>query len=269
MQDPSNLRRIDLENTIHPTAIVHPWAKIGVGVRIGPYSIIGEHVELGDGCVLGPNVVIEGRTTIGKNNRFFHGATIGTAPQDIKFQGAVTYLETGDDCIFREFVTVNVATGQGEKTLIGSNCFLMAYVHVAHNCRLGDHVVLANSVNLAGYVDIGDHAVVGGATNVHQFVRIGIHAFIGGMSRIQKDIPPFVRAAGHPLRIYGVNSIGLERRGFAREKRTMIKEMFNLLYRTHLNVSQVLEKLRNGRFEDPERGILVDFLETSERGINK
>lgn len=269
MQERLEVRKIDLKTEIHPTAIVHPWAKLGVGVKLGPYSVVGEHVELGDGCVVGPNVLIEGRTTIGKNNRFFHGATIGTPPQDLKYQGEVSYLEIGDDNTFREFTTVNLATGQGEKTKIGSGCFIMAYAHVAHNCVIGDDVVLANAVNLAGFVTIEDHAIIGGVTPVHQFVRIGKYAFVGGGSRIERDIPPFIKAAGNPTRVYGINTIGLERRGFSPEKRAMIKSMFNVLYRNDLNVSQVLDQLRNGRFEDPERQILVDFLEASERGITK
>lgn len=269
MQERLNVRKIDLKPEIHPSAVVHPWAKIGAGVKIGPFSVIGEHVELGEGCVLGPNVLIEGRTTIGRNNVFHHGASIGTPPQDLKYEGAVSYLVIGDDNAFREYTTVNVATSRGAKTVIGSRCFLMAYVHVAHDCVLGDDVILANSVNLAGYVTIDDHAIVGGVTPVHQFVRVGKHAFVGGGSRIERDIPPFIKAAGNPTRVYGINSLGLERRGFSQEKRAMIKEMFNILYRNDLNVSQVLEKLRNGMFQDPERGILVDFLETCERGITK
>lgn len=269
MQERLNVRKIDLKTSVHPTAIVHPWAKVGVGVKIGPYSIIGEHVQLGDGCVVGPNVVIEGRTTIGRNNAFHHGATIGTPPQDLKYQGDVSYLEIGDDNTFREFATVNVATDQGCKTVVGSRCYLMAYSHIAHDCVLGDDVILANSVNLAGYVTVDDFAIIGGMTPVHQFVRVGKHAFVGGGSRIERDIPPFIKAAGNPTRVYGINAVGLERRGFSAERRAMIKSMFNILYRNDLNVSQVLEQLKNGSFEDPERKILVDFLHASERGITK
>jgi UDP-N-acetylglucosamine acyltransferase len=268
MQERLKLRKL-ATTEVHPTAIVHPWARIGSGVKIGPYSVIGEHVELGDGCVVGPNVLIEGRTTIGRNNAFYHGASIGTPPQDLKYSGEVSYLEIGNDNTFREFTTVNVATNEGEKTLIGSQCLLMAYVHVAHDCAIGDEVILANSVNLAGYVSVDDCATIGGITPVHQFVKIGKHAFIGGASRIERDVPPFVKVAGNPPRVYGINSIGLERRGFTPERRAMIKAMFNVLYRNDLNVSQVLEQLKNGTFQDPERQILVDFLEASERGITK
>ncbi|MDH3215785.1 MAG: acyl-ACP--UDP-N-acetylglucosamine O-acyltransferase [Candidatus Krumholzibacteria bacterium] len=269
MQERVNVARIGLRTKIHPTAIVHPWAKIGDGVKVGPYSVIGEHVELGDNCVIGPHVVIDGRTTIGRNNSFSHGAAIGTEPQDLRYERQVSYLQIGDDNTFREFTTVNVATRQGAKTIIGSRCYLMAYAHVAHDCVLGDNVILANSVNLAGFVTVDDYAIIGGVTPVHQFVRVGKHSFVGGGSRIERDIPPFVKVAGNPTRVYGINSVGLERRGFSQEKRMMIKSMFNVLYRNDLNVSQVLEQLKNGSFEDPERKILVDFLEACERGITK
>ncbi len=267
MQDPTKLSRIDLKTEIHSTAIVHPWAKIGVGVKIGPYSIVGEHVELGDGCVLGPRVLIEGRTTIGKNNEFFHSATIGTPAQDLKCEGHVSYVEIGDHNIFREFSTVNRATDQGGKTIIGSHCFVMAYAHVAHNCILGDRVVMANSVHLAGHVALDDYAIVGGGTVVHQFSRIGQHAIVGGGGRVTQDVPPYVRAAGNPVRAFGVNTIGLERRGFSPEKRATVKRTYSVLYRKKLNVTQALSHLKNGTFEDPERRVLVDFLESSQRGI--
>jgi len=263
------MKSLDADYEIHPTAVVHPWANIGSGVRIGPYAVIGPHVTLGDGCEVGSHVLIDGWTTVGRNNRFFHGASIGTIPQDLKYKGDVSYVEIGDNNTFREFVTVNSATGPGEKTVIGSGCLLMAYVHVAHNCRLGDSVILANAVNLAGHVLVDDYAIIGGMTPVHQFVRIGKHAFIGGGSRIERDIPPFVKVAGNPPRVYGINSVGLERRGFSPEKRMMVKKMFKVLYRSNLNVSQVLEQLKNGEFEDPERSIFVRFLEATERGITK
>ncbi|MFQ5511398.1 MAG: acyl-ACP--UDP-N-acetylglucosamine O-acyltransferase [Candidatus Krumholzibacteriia bacterium] len=267
MQDPTKLTSIDLKTEIHPTAIVNPWAKVGAGVKIGPYSIIGEHVELGDGCVVGPRVLIEGRTTIGKNNEFFHGATIGTPAQDLKCEGDVAYVEIGDGNIFREFCTVNRATDRGGKTKVGSDCFIMAYAHVAHNCVLADHVVMANSVHLAGHVTLDQYAIIGGGTVVHQFVRVGQHAIIGGGCRVTQDIPPYVKAAGSPARAFGVNTVGLERRGFPAEKRAAIKRMYTVLYRRRLNVTQALAHLRNGTFGDPERRILVDFLESSQRGI--
>jgi UDP-N-acetylglucosamine acyltransferase len=269
MQDRFKLRRIDIKSEIHPTAIIHPWAKIGQAVRIGPFCVIGEHVELGDGCVLGPNVQIDGRTTIGNKNRFFHGATIGTEPQDLKYEGRKTFVEIGDENTFREFVTVHRGSDEGGTTRVKSHCYIMAYAHVGHDCKVGEEVILANSVQLAGHVRVDDFASIGGMSAVHQFGAVGKYAFVGGGSRIEMDVPPFVRAAGSPLRVYGVNSIGLERRGFSAEKRTLIKKMYNVMYRNDLNVSQVIEHLKNGDFADPERTILVDFLVNSQRGISK
>ncbi len=269
MPESSKVTRIGIGSEFHPTAIIHPWAKIGGRVSIGPYSLIGENVALGEGCSVGPNVVIDGHTTIGKNNALSHGVTIGTPPQDLKYEGSTTYVEIGDDNTLREFVTVNRGSGSGGTTKVGSRCFIMAYAHVAHDCFVGNDVVLANSVHLAGHVKVDDFANIGGVTPVHQFVSVGKYAFIGGGSRVVKDVPPFAKAAGNPLRVYGVNSVGLERRGFSVEKRAMIKKMFVLLYRSELNVSQVLEQLRNGDFEDPERRMLVEFLEAAERGITK
>lgn len=260
---------MDTTSGIHPTAIIHPRARLAAGVRVGPYTVIGEHVVMGEGCVVGSNVLIEGHTTIGNNNSFFHGASIGTVPQDLKFKGDISYVEIGDNNTFREFVTVNCATAAGEKTVIGSGCLIMAYAHIAHNCVIGDEVILANAVNLAGHVTIDNMAILGGVTCVHQFVRIGRNAFIGGGSRIEQDIPPFIKVAGNPPKVYGINSVGLERRGMAPERKMMIKKIFKTIYRSNLNVSQVLDKLKNGEFEDPERAIFVDFLESSERGITK
>jgi len=254
---------------IHPTAVVHPWARIGDGVQIGPYSVIGESVEIGDGCIIGPNVLIEGVTRIGKNNKIFHGASIGTAPQDLKYGGARSQLTIGDDNTIREFVTLNTATKEGERTVVGSGCLLMAYSHVAHNCVVKDHVILANSVNLAGHVTVDDFVIIGGLTPVHQFVRIGQHAFVGGASRVEMDVPPFIKIGSNPPSVYGINSVGLERRGFSPERRANIKKMYKVLYRSGLNVSQALEALGNGNFDDPDRTVFVEFLKGSQRGIQK
>jgi UDP-N-acetylglucosamine acyltransferase len=254
---------------IHPTAVVHPWARIGARVKIGPYSVVGPDVSLGDGCVVGSNCLIEGVTTIGRANRIFHGASVGTEPQDLKYRGGRTELVIGDNNVIREFCTLNTATEEDEATVVGSNCLLMAYAHVAHNCMIGDHVILANSVNLAGHVFIDDYAIVGGVTPVHQFVRIGKHAFIGGGSRIERDVPPFLKIAGNPPSIYGINSIGLARRGYSEERRAGIKRLFRLLYRSGLNTSQVMEKLGNGEYPGDDAAELLKFLESCERGIQR
>lgn len=270
MRDTRHLKRIDARAGFHPTAIVHPRATIGEGVTIGPYSIIGEHVTVGHGCSIGSHVEIDGHTTIGRENVFCHGAIAGAAPQDLKYAGRPTFLEIGDGNTFREYVTIHRGSEGGGTTRIGSRCFIMAYAHVAHDCTIGDEVILANSVNLGGHAKVGDYANIGGVTPVHQFVSVGKYAFVGGGSRVEKDVPPFVKAAGSPTRAYGINSIGLERRGFSASKRAMIKKMFHVLYRSGLNVSQAVERIKNGsEFEDPERAIFVTFLETSVRGITR
>jgi UDP-N-acetylglucosamine acyltransferase len=260
-----NLRKTE----IHPTAVIHPWARIGEGVKIGPYTVIGENVEIGDDCEISSNVLIEGATRIGRGNRFFHGASVGTAPQDLKYQGERTFLTIGDDNVFREFVTVNLATGEGGSTVVGSSCMLMAYVHVAHNCVIGNEVILANAVNLAGHVLIDDFVTIGGLTPVHQFVRIGKYAFIGGGSRVERDVPPFVKLAGNPLQLYGLNSIGLERRGFNAERRAHVKQIYKLLYRSDLNVAQVLEILDGDDWDSADAAEMAEFLRHCERGITK
>lgn len=254
---------------VHDTVVVHPGAEIGENVSIGPFTVIGEHVKIGDNCRLGSNVLIDGHTTLGDNNQVFHGASIGTAPQDLKYDGAISFVEIGDDNTFREFVTVNSATEEDGKTIIGSRNLLMAYVHIAHNCIIGNNVILANSVNLAGHVTIQDYAIIGGIVPVHQFVKIGAHSIIGGGSRIPKDIPPYVKVAGNPPRIGGLNSVGLKRRGFTIEQRTLIKQAFCILYRSDLNVTQALEKIERDLPRTPETEIIVDFIRNSKRGITK
>ena len=258
-----------MKTEIHSTAVVHPWARVGVGVKIGPYSVIGPDVEVGDGCVIGPNVLIEGVTRIGRKNRIFHGASLGTEPQDLKYDGGRTRVEIGDENVIREFVTINTATTEDTATVVGSGCLLMAYSHVAHNCVLGDHVILANAVNLAGHVSVDDYAIIGGLTPVHQFVRIGKHAFIGGASRIEMDVPPYIKLAGSPPSIYGINSVGLERRGFSVERRARIRALYKLLYRSGLNTSQVLDKLGTGEFVGPDAAEMAEFLRNTRRGIQK
>ena len=254
---------------IHDTAIVHSGASIGRGVSIGPYSIIGEDVKIGDGCSIGSCVRIEGKTTFGKNNRIFHGAAIGSIPQDLKYRGADSFVTIGDDNVFREFVTINVATDEGESTVIGDKNLLMAYVHVAHNCIIGDNVILANSVNLAGHVIVQDYAIIGGVVPVHQFVTIGSHSFIGGGSRVPKDILPYVKVAGNPPRVGGINSVGLKRRGFTTEQIVQIKRAYRYIYRSGLNVTQALEKIERELSDTPEIKTLIEFIHNSRRGITK
>ncbi len=252
---------------IHPTAVVHPEATIGHNVKIGPFSLIGPHVTIGADCEIASSVVIDGRTSIGVCNKIFPGAVIGLAPQDVKYSDEVSYVEIGDYNTIREYVTVHLASGENETTRIGDNNLLMAYVHIAHNCVLGDNLVLANAVNLAGHVTIGDWAILGGMTPVHQYVRIGAHAFIGGGSRVAQDVPPFVRVAGSPVEVSGLNSVGMKRRGFSKEALVNLKKAYRLLYRSGLNVSQALDKMALVCQLDTHLEELMAFIRRSERGI--
>lgn len=251
---------------IHPTAIVHPEAKIGPGVVIGPYSVIGPDVVIGDDTEIGSHVVLENRVLLGARNRIFHGAVIGTAPQDLKYEGADTSVVIGSDNTFREFVTVNIATDAGEATVIGNTCLFMAYSHVAHNCVIGDNVIMANSVNLAGHVQVDTYAIIGGMTALHQFCSVGAHAFIGGLSRISKDVPPFVKVAGIPPIPAGINSIGLERRGFSPELVSHAKDAYRYLYRRGLRREEALEKIIEGG-RDSIAEIYEEFFSRATRGI--
>ena len=252
---------------IHPTAVVHPSAQIGHNVKVGPHAVIGPDVVIGPDCVIGSSVLIEGRTNIGRNNRFFHGAAIGCEPQDKKYRDEVSYVEIGDNNDIREFVTIHVATGDGEKTRVGNDNLLMAYVHVAHNCHIHDSSVLANAVNLAGHVTVASHATVGGLTPVHQFVRIGAHSFIGGGSRLPQDVPPFIKVAGNPVEVAGINSIGLKRSGFTDQDLLNLKKAYRILYRSGLNVSQALDRLASDCQLTRHIEDLMAFIRRSDRGI--
>lgn len=265
-KDPLQGRSAALLGEIHPTAIVHPHARLGRGVVVGPYSIIGPDVVIGDQTDIGSNVVLENRVVIGARNRIFHGAVIGTAPQDLKYEGADSMVVIGDDNTIREYVTINIATHENEVTQVGSGCLLMAYAHVAHNSVIGDHVIMANSVNLAGHVQVDDHAIIGGMTAVHQFVNIGAHSFVGGLSRISKDVPPFVKVAGIPPIPAGINSIGLERRGFSADEIARAKEAYRLLYRRGLRREEALEHILAGG-RDRIAEVFENFFARATRGI--
>ncbi|WP_269499435.1 acyl-ACP--UDP-N-acetylglucosamine O-acyltransferase [Castellaniella sp. S9] len=257
---------------IHPTAIVAPGARLDEGVSIGPYSIIGEHVSIGADTRVGPHCVIDGRTTIGPGNHFYRFCSIGGIPQDKKYQGEPTRLEIGAGNTFREYVTVNLGTRQDiGTTRLGDDNWIMAYVHIAHDCQVGSHVVIANSVQLAGHIHIGDWAILGGLSAVHQFVRIGAHAMIGGTSSVRQDVPPYMIGAGDPFRPVGINSEGLGRRGFTPADILALKEAYKILYRRKLNVEQAIEAL--GELQSTQPGeapavqTLLDFLLASSRGI--
>jgi len=252
---------------IHATAVVDPAAQLGHNVKIGPHAVIGPEVVIGPDCVVGSSVLIDGKTTIGRNNRFFHGAAIGCEPQDKKFHGETTFIEIGDNNDFREYCTVHPATGEGESTRVGNNNLLMAYVHIAHNCHVHDNTVLANAVNLAGHVEVENNAIVGGLTPVHQFVRIGSFAFVGGGSRLPQDVPPFIKVAGNPIEVAGINSIGMKRNGFTDEEVLNLKRAYRVLYRSGLNVTQALERIAAECNLDAHLEELMAFIRRSDRGI--
>ena len=255
------------EVRVHPTALVDADAELGAGVVVGPYSIIGPGVRLGAGTEIGPHVLIERNTTLGEDCRISKGAVLGTDPQDLKFRGEETFLEVGDRTVIREFATLNRGTSASGRTSVGSDCLLMAYTHVAHDCELGHHVILSNSVNMAGHVVIEDWVIVGGVTPIHQFVRIGAHAFVGGGSRMSQDVPPYCRAAGNPPKLYGLNSVGLERRGFGAEVRRALKHAYRAVFMSGLNVSHGVAKARADVEQLPEVQHFLSFIEDSQRGV--
>ncbi len=254
---------------IHSTALVDPQARLGADVEVGPGSIVGPHVTLGDRTRIDAHAMVTGWTTLGSDNHVHHGAVLGSPPQDLKYAGQPSYLVVGERNVFREYVTANLATEPGESTRIGSDGLLMAYAHVAHNCAIGDHVVIANAVQLAGYVVVDDWAIVGGGTVVHQFTRIGRHSMIGGGSRVSQDIAPFVKSAGSPPRNAGINAIGLERRGFARETRDAIERAYRIFFRDGATAQRAVATIRRELGGVPEAEHFARFCETSVRGITR
>lgn len=232
-----------MKTLIHPTAVIHPGAQLHPTVQVGAYAVIGEYVKIGPETKVGAHAVIEGRTEIGARNQIFPGAAIGLEPQDLKYDGSVSFVKIGDDNIIREYVTINRATGLGEVTEIGNGNLLMAYVHVAHNCRIADRVVISNSVSLAGHVHIESRAVIGGVLGIHQFVHIGCMAMVGGMSRIDRDVPPYMLVEGNPSRIRSLNFVGIKRAGLSPEDTKNLKQAFRILYRSGLTFNQALASL--------------------------
>ena len=254
---------------IHATALVHTTARVAASATIGPFSIIAEEAEVGEDCAIADSVLIDRWAKLGKRVQVFHGAAVGGQPQDLKFKGEKSFVEIGDGTVIREFVTANRGTGEGGVTKVGSGVLLMAYSHVAHDCEVGDGVILANGVNLAGHVTIEPYAIVGGITPVHQFVRIGKHAIVGGASRAAQDVVPFAKASGNPLRIYGLNTVGLTRQGIPFETQEILKRAFRLLFRSGLNTTQALGRLKNDLPQLPEIQYLIRFVEATKRGITK
>jgi len=255
---------------IHPTAIVHPKAKIAEGVEIGAYTVIGEHASIGKDTKIASHVLIDGWTTIGERNQVFSFSAIGTPPQDIGYKNEETFLVIGNDNVIRESATVHRATTKEDRvTEIGNNNFLMAYSHVAHDCKLGNHIIMANSAGLAGHITVGDWAILGGIVAVHQFVRIGAYAIIGGQSAVSQDIPPYVSAAGNRAKLYGLNLVGLKRRGFSDETISQLKKAYRIIFRSGLIQEEALARIKAELGNCREAMHLIEFMKNSKRGITR
>jgi len=250
-----------------PLAYVHPQAKIARNVVIEPFVTIDKDVTIAEGTWIGPHVNIMRGTKIGKNCRIFPGAVIGAVPQDLKFDGEDSTVEIGDNTVIREYVTINRGTKYSQRTVIGKNCLLMAYVHVAHDCVIGDHCILANNSTLAGHIEIGDYAILGGMTAIHQFCKVGSHAFFAGGSLVNKDVPPFVKAARFPLSYVGVNSIGLRRRGYQNPQINRILDIYRVLFVKPYNTSQALQVIEGELPASPEKDEIMQFIGKSTRGL--
>jgi UDP-N-acetylglucosamine acyltransferase len=257
-----------MHNAIHQTAIIDPSAIIGENTQIGPYSLIGANVEIGSNCKIAGHVVIETNTILGSDCQVSPGAVIGGPPQDLSYKDEFSRVRVGNGTRIRECVTLNRATGEGTETVIGNDCFLMAYSHLAHNCQLGNNVILANAVQVGGHVELGDYVFIGGASVVHQNVRIGRMAFMGGACATRQDLPPFSMSDGRPSAIQGINSVGLKRRGFTLEQRQRIKKAFFHFWFSDLNYSQAIETIRETIPADDYVQELIDFVLSSKRGIN-
>jgi UDP-N-acetylglucosamine acyltransferase len=257
------------DSMVHPTAVIHPKARIGADCEIGPYCIIGEHVELGAKCRLHSHVVIDGHTRLGQGNEIFPFASIGLKTQDLKWKGGITRTLIGDNNTFREYVSIHSATGDGEVTAVGSNNHILAYCHIAHNCILGNRIIMSNVATLAGHVTVEDHAIVGGLAAVHQFCRVGRMAIIGGCSKVVQDVPPFMLADGNPAETRTVNKVGLERNGVSEEAQSALRQAYKILFREGLTIPNALAKIEKTLRQLPEVEHLVKFVKTSERGISK
>ena len=255
--------------SIHPSAIVHEGAQLGVDVEIGPYSIVGPGVKLGDRTKVMAQVFLDGLTTLGADCTVFPFASLGSKTQDLKYKGGNTYVEIGSKTTIREYVTINSGTADGEVTRVGSGTLIMAYCHVAHGCRVGDRVIMANQASLAGDVLVEDDVVIGGMTGIHQFTRIGGYAMVGGMVKVTQDVPPFMLVDGTPAGVFGINSVKLQRLNFAAETQASLKKAYKILYRDGLSTRQALERMKAELEMSPELERLIKFIETSERGIIK
>jgi UDP-N-acetylglucosamine acyltransferase len=256
--------------TVHPTAVIEPGAEFDDGVQIGPYAIVGAHVRIGARTVVGSHTVLEGRVEFGSDCQIGSHVVIGAPPQDLKYRGEPTRVVIGDRTLVREFATVHRASAGGHGvTTIGCDCYLMAYVHVAHDCQLEEGVIMANQATLGGHVEIGRHAIISGLTALHQFVRIGEYAFVGGCSGINQDIPPYVKVQGVPAKPLGLNAVGLRRHGFSNETIHALKEAYRTVFLSALNTSQALERMEKELPSSAEVQRFIDFIKRSQRGISK
>lgn len=255
---------------IHPTAVIEPGAELDRDVQVGPYAVIGAAVRIAAGTVVGSHTVLEGSVEIGADCRIGSHVVIGAPPQDVKYGGEATRVTIGEHVIVREFATIHRASvGGGGVTSVGAHAYLMAYVHVAHDCHVGAHAIMANQASLAGHVEIGPYALIGGMSGVHQFVRIGEHAFLGACSAVLQDIPPYVKAQGNRAKPFGLNVVGLRRHGFSTEAVQGLKEAYRIVFASDLNTSQALARLEAVRDFPPEVQPFIDFIKRSQRGISK
>lgn len=252
---------------IHPTALVDPKAQLGENVEIGPHATVQEDVIIGDGAIIGTGAILDSGTRLGANCQVGHYSILGIAPQDLKYKNEKTYLEIGDNTIVREFSTLHRGTTFHYRTTIGKNCFLMTYVHVAHDCIIADNVIIANAVNMGGHVEIDSHVTIGGLTAIHQFVKIGTQAFVGGGLRVNKDIPPYIRVMGEPIRYGGTNHVGLERKGFSPEIILEIKRAYKLIYQTPYTVAEAAGHIEKELKNCDEIKTILEFIKRSDRGL--
>ncbi|MEJ2724577.1 MAG: acyl-ACP--UDP-N-acetylglucosamine O-acyltransferase [Deltaproteobacteria bacterium] len=253
---------------IHSTAVLGPHAEIAEGVKIGPYSMISDYVTIGRDTEIGAHVVVEGHTQIGERNKIYPFTCIGTPPQDVGYRGEDTRLIIGDKNIIREYATIHRATTKQDwVTTVGNSNYIMAYAHVAHDCILGNHIIMSNVATLGGHITIGDHAILGGLVAVHQFVRIGTHAFLGGKSGVDRDVPPFMITAGERAKLYGINRLGLRRFGFSQEVIEGLKSAYRIIWKESKSLREGIEKVRREVSPFPELEVLLEFLDGSKRGI--
>jgi UDP-N-acetylglucosamine acyltransferase len=252
---------------IHPTAVVSSRAQLGVDVEIGPYAFVGDDCVVGDGCVLATRSTLERNVRLGREVKVGIGSVVGGDPQDLKFQGELTAVEIGDRTVIREYATINRGTAESLSTTVGSDCFIMTYVHLAHDCHVGNGVIISNGTQLAGHVTVEDHAIISGLVAVHQFVNIGAYSFVGGCSRVPQDVPPYLKAVGNPIKLYGLNSVGLLRNNFDPGVIRELKRAYRLFFRSDLNVSQAMERAHEELEMCPEVRHFISFLDNSGRGV--